>query len=145
MDISFAKRIIREEVQNATVSATPIKVKELKFIEPINATFVNFESFSNDYDARVSMAKIAIHWSPVFWKNPMGIHVFKIDIEGVEGMYVLELRDKQSDELMQQTPKNIAEIPWKFNVVEANLQLGGSLYVMEAEFDFKNNICTVTF
>lgn len=143
----YLKNIIKEEVINFTAGAsTPIKSKELKFAEPVNPTFINYESFSNDYDAKVvPVTKIIIHWNPVFWKNPSGIHTFNIDIEGVEGIYNLQLYDKQTDELKQETQKNITEIPWKFEVAEANLELGGSLYVMEAEFDFKTNICTVMF
>jgi hypothetical protein len=137
--------IIKEEVQKFIYEAAPAKTDELKFIEPINATFHNYESFSSDYDAKIGAAKIIVHWRPVFWINQSGIHKFSIDIDGVEGIYVLNLHDKQSDELMQQTQKNIAETPWKFQVVEVNLQLGGNLYVMEVEFDFKNNLCTVTF
>jgi hypothetical protein len=142
---NISTRIIREEVQKFVYEAALAKTDELKFVEPINATFYNYESFSNDYDAKIGATKIIIHWKPVFWTNQSGIHKFNIDINGVEGMYVLNLHDKQSDELIQQTQKNIAETPWKFQVIEANLQLGGSLYVMEAEFDFKNNLCTITF
>ncbi len=138
--------IIKEEVENFTVTATPIKSKELMFAEPINPTFINYESFSNDYDTVVTPAtKIIIHWCPVFWKNANGIHTFNIDIEGVEGIFNLQYRDKQSDEIVQEAQKNIAEIPWKFTVGEAMLEIGKSLYVLEAEFDFKSNVCTLIF
>lgn len=138
--------IIKEEVENFVYEATSVKSDELKFVEPVNPTYENYESFSNDYDAKVVPAtKVIVHWSPVFWKNEQGINKFEIDIEKVEGIYVLQMYDKQTDELKQETQKNLAELPWKFNVVEAELQLGGFLYVREVHFDFKANLCTVMF
>lgn len=142
----YLKNIIKEEVANIAGGTTSFKSDELKFAEPVNPTFINYESFSSDYDTTVTPAtKIIIHWSPVFWKNMNGIHTFNIDVEGVEGIFNLQYRDKQSDELIQETQKNIAEIPWKFSVDEAILEVGKSLYVLEAEFDFKSNVCTLTF
>jgi hypothetical protein len=143
-------KIMREEIQKFLNEgflgeAEPANTDSLKFTEPINATFINYEAFSNDYDAKVLPAKIIVHWNPIFKTNPMGIHNFDINVTGVEGVFVLNLHDKQSDELMQQTQKDIKEIPWHFRVEEAVLQLGSSLYITELEFDFKNNLCTVIF
>jgi hypothetical protein len=145
MENPIINKLIREEVQNIITEAEPVKLEQLKFAEPINATFINYEAFTKDYDARVDVTKIIVYWTPVFWKNPYGIHKFDIDVERVEGLYVLHLFDKQSDELVQQTQKNIADTPWKFQVNEASLELGGSLYIKMVQFDFKTNMCTITF
>ena len=52
---------------------------------------------------------------------------------------------KISDELMQETPKNIAETKWRLEVADVMVEQGGFLYVRELHFDFKNNICEVVF
>ncbi len=145
MENPIIDKLIREEVQNFITEAEPVKLEQLKFAEPVNTTFINYETFTNDYDSRVDVTKIIVYWTPVFWTNPLGIHKFDIDIEKVEGMYVLHLFDKQSDELVQQTQKNIADIPWNFQVSQANLELGGHLYITMVQFDFKTNTCTITF
>ena len=140
-----ADRIIKEEVQHFLNEATLINDNNLKFVQAVNAEFHNFEPFTTEYDTDIITTKINVYWSLAFLANNDGVQKFNVEIERVEGMYNLQFFDKQTDELMQEAPKNIADTPWRFQVSEAVLKLGGGLYVMELDFDFKNNICEVIF
>jgi len=137
--------IIQEELKKILNEATLINDNNLKFVQVVNADFYNFEPFTTEYDTGIDRSQITIYWGLSFLANNEGVQKFNIDIDRVEGMYNLQFFDKQTDELMQEAPKNIADTPWRFQVDETVLQLGGGLYVKELDFDFKNNICEVTF
>ena len=139
--------IIKEEIQNVTSgSGQVIKDDRLKFAEPINATFKNYEAISSDYDVEVDPTKVIVYWSVYFWVNPYGIHSFNIEVDKVEGQYNVRFRDLHSDEMVQQGVKNLNEIDWHFVIdKEAGIFLGGGLYVTELNFDFKDNVCYVMF
>jgi hypothetical protein len=138
--------IINEEVQKLLNEADFVRDNRLKFVQDVNATFENYESFSSDYDTKIiGNSKIRVYWGVSFWVNPEGINKFNVEVDKVEGFYLLQYLDKQSDEVVQETQKNIAETDWHFQVEEAKIEYGGHLYLMELEFDFKDNVCTAIF
>jgi hypothetical protein len=143
MDI---KNIIREEYQEILKEGYVMEHENFRFKQKIeNPSFFNIETFSNDYDVDVIESDIYVNWRIAFWLNDMGIDKFLVQGDSVEGTYKVELRDKQSDEVMQEIDKNIAEIPWKFQVLEATLVKDGTLYIEDLTFDFQTKICDVQF
>lgn len=137
--------IIQEELNNILNEATLIKDNNLKFVQVVNADFYNFEPYRTELDTNIERTKITVYWGLSFLANTEGIQEFKIEIEKVEGVYNLQFFDKQTDELMQEAPKNIADTPWRFHVADAVLQLGSGLYAKRLDFDFKNNVCQLMF
>lgn len=108
--------------------------------------FYNYSGFTTDFDVDVVNANITITWKIGFWINDSGIENFIVDIENIDGQYVLELRDKHSDELIRNETKNIKDINWKFDVQDnVTLITNGTLYVKDISFNFKNNQCSVKF
>jgi hypothetical protein len=136
--------MVRETATQAPAS-TLVKDDRLRFTQMVNADFNNYEPFTTDFDAGIDRAKITIHWGVSFLVNPEGIFKFIIEVESVEGQYLMQFFDKHTDELKQETPKNIAETQWRFQVDEVAIENGGFLFVRELSFDFKNNLCEVTF
>ncbi|MFA5366571.1 MAG: hypothetical protein WC333_01545 [Dehalococcoidia bacterium] len=144
------KNIIKEEIQRSYNSGTVVVGGEnFNFIQPVNSAkvgFYNYASFSSEYDTDISESNIAVTWQVVFWVNGYGIENFAVHGEKVEGQYKLQFLDRQSDEVVQETVKNIAEVDWKFetedNVV---LALNKSLYVMGLDFDFNTQTCRIYF
>jgi hypothetical protein len=140
------KDIIKEELQNFLHEGYVMEHDNFKFKQEIkNSGFYNFQSFSNDFDVDISESQIFINWRIGFWLNDMGVENFLVQADSVEGTYHVELFNKQSDEVEQEMDKNIAEIPWKFQIDDAELRKGGGLYVQSLEFDFETKICTVDF
>ena len=140
------KDIIKEELQSLLKEGYVMEHDNFKFRQEIkNSSFYNFQSFSNDFDVDVNESDIIINWRIGFWLNDMGVENFLVQVDSVEGTYHVEYFNKQSDEVEQEDDKNIAEIPWKFRVDEANLTLGGGLYVQSLDFDFETKICAVDF
>jgi hypothetical protein len=146
------KSLIKEELidmvrETATQApgATLVKDDRLKFTSIVNSTFNNYEGFTKDFDTGIDTSKIIVHWNVNFLVNPEGIYKFNVEVEQVEGQFILRMYDKHSDELMQETPKNIADTKWKFEIGEVAVEQGGFLFVRELEFDFKNNVCNVVF
>lgn len=143
--MSKLSNIIQEELLNFLNEATLVKDNNLNFAQTVDADFYNFESFTTEYDTGIDRAPINIYWGIQFLANDNGVQEFKINIDKVDGIYNMQFFDKHTDELMQEAQKNIADTPWKFKIDEFALQLGGSLYVRHLIFDFKSNICEVTF
>ena len=146
------KSLIKEELNDMVrevaaeaPGATLVKDDRLKFASVVNAEFHNHDGFTADFDTKADPSKITVHWNVNFLVNPEGIYKFNIEVESVEGQYILQMLDKQTDELMQETPKNIAEIKWRYQINEVVVEQGGFLFVSALSFDFKNNICEVTF
>jgi len=144
--------IIKEELQNFLNEryeyineAYAVKDDRFKFKQVINADFYNYETFSSNYDADISTTPITINWSINFILNPQGVENFNVEINGVEGFYVLNFLDKQTDEVKQQTQKNITDVDWHFNINTIDIEYGGGLYVTDLDFDFKNKTCSVSF
>ena len=110
-----------------------------------NATFQNYESMSPEYNSNITESNVIINWKAGFWLNQMGIENFNIDIQGIGGQYKLELRHKQSEEVIQEIVKNIDEIEWKFIIENAVLMKDQSLYADSVNFDFQTHVCKIKF
>lgn len=136
--------MVRETATQAPAS-TLVKDDRLRFASSVNANLYNYEPFTGDFDSSIDRTKIIVHWGVSFLVNPEGIFKFNVDVESVEGQYIVKMFDKHTDELMNETPKNIAEVKWRFQVDEVAIENGGFLFVRELSFDFKNNLCEVIF
>jgi hypothetical protein len=141
------KNIITEEVKKFLNESYTIGGDNFNFKQQVpRAYFYNYENYSNDYDVTIDQSNIIATWQITFWLNDMGIENFTAEIEKVEGIYMVEMFDKQTDELKQQTEKNIAEIQWSFQTDEnAVIEPGKSLYIKDLTFDFIKKSCTPTF
>ena len=146
------KSIIKEELtdmvrETATEApaATLVKDSRLRFVQLVNADYYNYEGFTSDFDSGIDRSKITIYWGISFMVNPEGVYKFSVEVDKVEGQYLLQMFDKHTDELMQETPKNIAETKWRFQIDDFVLENNGFLFVRELSFDFKTNVCEVTF
>lgn len=140
------KNIIKEELQCLLKEGYIMEHDNFKFQQKIeNPSFHNFQSFSTDHDVDVIESDIYINWRIGFSLNEMGVDSFLVQADTVQGTFKVELRDKQSDEVSQEIDKNIAETPWKFQILEANLILGSTLYIENLTFDFQTKICNVEF
>lgn len=139
-------KIIKEEVAGIINEGFVVKDNRFRFKEVLNnSLFYSYDSFSTDYDLDVTDSNITITWNVSFSLNEMGIENFSIEVESLEGTYNLEYRSKQTDAVEQEIEKNINDNQWKFQIDDTALNLGGSMYVMDLVFDFKNNVCTVGF
>jgi hypothetical protein len=140
--------IINEEIKKFLNESHIIGGDNFKFKQQVNkSTFYNYDLFTTEYDTDISQSNMVVYWGISFWVNDWGIENFIIDIEKIEGQFMLQLYDKQSDELVQETPKNINDYQWKFIIDESNAQLikGGTLYIKDLDFNFKEKTCTVGF
>jgi len=123
---------------------------ELRMLDPMKegmpVNFYNYSSFSADYDIDILDAYVIVTWKVGFEANSNGIKNFFINVEKVDGQYRVEMRDKQSDEVVQTTDKNIADTQWKFEVDDDTfMKVNGGLFVEEISFDFANNQCVLAF
>ena len=138
--------IINEEIGDFINETYVMQNDDLRFSQEIkNSRFNNYENFSNDFDVEINESNIIINWKIGFWVNNAGIENFIIQIENVQGNYIVVLRDKHTDAVSQENNKNIENEPWKFQIDNAVLNLGGSLYVSTLSFDFQSKICMVSF
>lgn len=139
------KNIINEEIIKL-IEGQVYSDERFTFKERLNnSTFSNYQSFTNEYDVNITESDIIINWKLSFWLNDIGIENLIVDIQGVEGIFNIEMYDLQTDELMQENQKNIQDFDWKFVVNDVILMKGGSLYVTELSFDFNTNVCNVLF
>lgn len=114
--------------------------------KPQAPSFTNYETFTTDYDVDVTESDITVDWQASFWVTEMGIENFSVHILGVGGQFTLEMRNRQSDAVEQESVKDISEQDWRFMPVYNNgLDVSGAFYITNIEFDFENNVCTVTF
>lgn len=140
------KNIIKEEFQNILNEGYVMEHDNFKFRQEVESpSFYNYQNFSNDFDVDITETNIIVNWRIGFWLNDMGVENFLVQADSVEGTYKVALLDKRTDEVSQENDKNIAEIPWTFQVYDAKLKLRDSLYVESLDFDFKTKVCTVTF
>ncbi len=140
------KNVIKEELKKLLTEGYVMEHDNFRFQQKIeNPSFQNFQSFSGDHDVDVLESDIYVNWRIGFWLNEMGVENFRVQVDAVQGTYKVELRDKQNDEVAQELDKNIGENAWKFQILEANLILGSTLYIENLTFDFQTNICNVEF
>jgi hypothetical protein len=149
--------VINEEIQKFLNEDITINNDDFRFTNElrmsgttenpeIQINFRNYSSFSNDYDINILDAYITVTWKVGFEVNSNGVKNFFINVENVDGQYRIEMRDRQSDEVVQTTDKNIADTQWKFEVDdETLLKVNGGLFVKEIVFDFANNRCVLVF
>ena len=138
--------IIGEELKTFLNEGYVMTDDRFKFKQRLNnSRFYGYETFTTEFDTAITGSDIIVNWRVLFWLNEFGIENLIVDVESVEGTFLLEMHDLQSDELMQETPKNIRDFSWKFIVDEVSITKGGSLYITELLFDFKNKTCRVLF
>jgi hypothetical protein len=147
--------IINEEIKNFLNESAVVNSEDFSFKTVINMFdqrsgkvrlfFDNYENFSNDYDVDITNAVITVNWKVGFWTNDFGIENFFVNVDSLEGAYMLEMRDKHTDEVVQETQKNINDVQWKFETDEAMIMTNGNLYAKDLMFDFKTNMCTLGF
>ena len=141
-------RMVEEEVNNFLNKSHMIGGDSFKFSTPVRKTFFNnYDTFTTEYDTDVVESNIIVTWSLSFQLNDMGVQNFIIDVQNVEGTFTLQMLDKHTDEVVQETPKNISEFQWSYVINPANalLTMNKSLYIRDLEFDFKRKTCTVGF
>ena len=140
------KKLIFEEIEKLINENVNFTDERLRFQQEVkNVNYYNYETFSTEHDSDIVESNVFVSWKVGFWLNRFGIENFIVEVDGVDGSFTIALYDKQSDELLQETQKNIKDFNWNFVIDDANLIKGGSLYVTELNFDFKNNTCTVNF
>ena len=131
------KNIIKEELQSLLKEGYVMEHDNFNFQQKIeNPSFHNFQSFSNDHDIDVLESDIYITWRIGFVLNERGVEKFLVQGDRVEGTFKVELRDKQSDEVKQELDRNIADTPWRFQILEADIGLGKELFIENLTFDF---------
>lgn len=142
---NITESFIKEEVQKFLTEGV-IDDDRFKFQQSVETSvFNNYETISSDYDSKIERSNIVVIWKANFWVNEFGFENFNVSIEGIQGTYVLQLFNKQSQANEQTTDKDINEIKWKFEVGDIMLTKGGGLYISGLSFDFKTNTCKVTF
>lgn len=142
------KDVIEQEFKSFINEEYNMNHKNFEFREQVNnSTFYNYDAFSTDYDVVIEKSNIVVNWRIGFVLNETGVNGFNVEITSVEGNYLMEMYDKQSDEKKQETPKDInqVQIPWKFKVGEVNLTKGGALYITKLNFHFNTGECDVSF
>lgn len=140
------KHIIAEELNKVITESISMEHENFKFRQNIkDSSFYRYSSFSQDFDVDITQSDIYVSWHIAFWLNDLGVENFIVVVDSVDGIYRLEMHNRQTDVLEQETDKDIKEIDWKFEVDDANLHMNDSLYVNELDFDFSTNTCRVTF
>lgn len=145
--MKYDETIINEEIVKFLNESNIVSDDRFRFKQRINnASFYGYEVFTTEFDSDITESDIVVNWRISFGLNIAGIENFIIDVEGVEGNFLLQLFDKHTDELKQESPKNIDEYQWKYIINgDAAIQKGGSLYINNLSFDFKNKTCTIIF
>ncbi|HPC09613.1 MAG TPA: hypothetical protein PLN85_00885 [archaeon] len=141
------KKLINCEILNFLNEGLEISDDRFNFTQKIpKCSFYNYSSFTSDFDVYINEYDININWGINFWINRMGIENIGIDIKNINGYYLLEYYNRQTDELEQENKKNISDIDWKFHINEDNnFKINDSIYIQELEFDFKTNVCYIIF
>jgi hypothetical protein len=140
------KHIIVEELNKLITESVSMEHENFKFRQNLkDSQFYNYSGFSQDFDIEITESSINVNWHIAFWLNDLGVENFIVVVDSVDGLYRLDMHDKQTDVLQQQTDKDIAEIKWKFDIEDAVLRMNEQLYVESLEFDFGTNMCKVVF
>lgn len=142
------KNIIQEEILGFLFESHIVGGDSLKFKQAVpNVFFYNYNTFTSEFDTDITQSNIVVTWGISFRLNSQSVEKFVIDVEKVEDYFMLKLLDLQTDELKQETPKNINDFQWKFDIDDekAMMMMNQPLYIKELDFDFKNKTCIVTF
>lgn len=140
------KNIIQEEVKKFLREAYIIGGDDFKFRQAVpKVHFSGYNTFTTEFDTEIPESNIVANWGLSFWLNDSGVENFVPDVHTVEGTFTVQMFDLHSDELKQETSKNIADFQWKFVINEAALVKNQSLYIKEMTFDFEDKTCTVSF
>lgn len=143
---SIITKMIQEELNSMVNKPSTISDDRFKFKQRLNNSFfVNYDNFTSEFDSEITQSDIIVSWTVSFWVNQTGIQNFIIDVEDVMGTFILQLYDLHTDELKQETPKNIQDYQWKYVIEDTNLPKDGGLAINDLTFDFQNKTCTVTF
>lgn len=139
-------KMIQEELNDMVKRSSTISDDRFKFKQRLNNSFfTGYDNFTSEFDSDITQSDIIVSWTVSFWVNQTGIQNFIVDVEDVEGTFILQLYDLHTDELKQETPKNIQDYQWKFVTEDTNLPKDGGLAIDDLTFDFQNKTCTVTF
>lgn len=141
-------KIIKEELEKFINESYIMSDDNFHFKQRLtNSYFYGYENFTTDFDEDITGSDIIVTWRVSFWLNDFGIENMTVDVEKIEGYFMLNLYDKQTDELKQETQKSITDFEWKFDLDsdEVFLKKGGTLYISELEFNFKEKTCRVKF
>jgi hypothetical protein len=141
------KNIIHEEMLDFLFESHIVGGDSLRFKQAVqNVLFYNYNTFTSEFDTDIKQSNIVVTWTISLRLNSQSVEKFVIDVEKVEGYFMLQMLDLQTDELKQETAKNINDFQWKFVIDdEATLTMNQPLYIKELDFDFKNKSCIVTF
>jgi hypothetical protein len=140
------KHIIVEELNKLITESVSMEHENFKFRQNLkDSQFYNYSGFSQDFDIEINESSVNVNWHIAFWLNDLGVENFIVVVDSVDGLYRLDMNNKQTDVLEQQTDKDIAEIQWKFIIEDAVLRMNEQLYVESLEFDFATNSCKVYF
>lgn len=140
------KEIIKSEFLTMLNESDTFNDNRLKFNQRmINSTFINYDSFSDTFDPQIEQSDIIITWSLSFWINESGIENMILGVNDLTGTFTVKLYNKQTDAVEQENVKDIKLIDWKYQIENGALQVGGSLYVKNVNFDFTNKIAIIGF
>lgn len=140
------KHIIVEELNKLITESISMEHENFKFRQNVkDSQFYNYSGFSQDFDIEINESSVNINWHIAFWLNDFGVEDFIVVVDSVDGLYRVDMLDKQTDVLQQQTDKDIAEVQWKFVIEDAVFRMNNSLYIESAEFDFGTNTCKIMF
>jgi hypothetical protein len=141
------KNIIHDEVLNFLFESHIVGGDALKFKQAVqDVSFYNYNTFTSEFDTDIKQSNIVVTWGISLRLNSQSVEKFVIDVEKVEGYFMLQMLDLQTDELKQETAKNINDFDWKFVIDDkATLTTNQPLRINKLVFDFKNKSCIVTF
>lgn len=130
-------KILNEEIEKFLNEGYVFEHENFKFKSRIEQpSFYNYEGFSNDYDVDINESDIYINWHMGFKLNEFGVENLIIYVDSVEGTYKVQYLDKQTDEVIQESDKNIGDSNWSFNLDSPIMQMGKALYVNYIDFYF---------
>jgi hypothetical protein len=143
------EKCINEEIESFLSEGYTLDDERFKFKEENvqYVEFVNYESFSDQYDVEVLKRNISVDWKIRFWLNDAGIENIFIEIEKVEGEYTVNMLDRFSGDVVSSTNHIVADNNWDYqiNTTEIEFNQSDTLYVGIVQFDFKNKTIIINF
>ena len=95
----------------------------------------------------ITTSNITISWIANFSVGSSGIENFTIQVNGLDGSFILETYDENSGDIVDQNEISIGDFEWNFDIDSdtAVIKLGQSLYIKGAIFNFKTKNCYIFF